>query len=109
MLAPLELLCHPCVTKPEDLWGTHVRVKIIACQTVGEEIGRLLETAEFDGSLPLPSGQVEPSVQELPFGLHNIPTDLFSRVQEEVDASQDADVIVLGYGLCGLGLNGVKS
>ena len=68
MLAPLELLCHPCVTKPEDLWGTHVRVKIIACQTVGEEIGRLLETAEFDGSLPLPSGQVEPSVQELPFG-----------------------------------------
>ncbi len=48
-----------------------MRVKIISCQTVGEEIGRLLATPEFAGTLPLPCQPVKPAFQELPFGLHN--------------------------------------
>jgi hypothetical protein len=76
---------------------------------VGEEIGRLLATPEFAGTLPLPCQPVKPTFQELPFGLHNTPGKLKERVQQAIDESQDADLIILGYGLCGMGLDGVSS
>ncbi len=45
----------------------------------------------------------------LDYGLHRVPGKLRSRVQEAIDAVQEPSLIVLGYGLCGNGLNGVTA
>jgi hypothetical protein len=43
------------------------------------------------------------------YGLHRVPTNLTLSVQEQIDAVEQPSLIVLGYGLCGNGLNGIKS
>lgn len=45
----------------------------------------------------------------LPKGLHDIPSrDMLSRVQEAVDrAGRDGDAVLLGYGLCNNGIDGL--
>lgn len=45
----------------------------------------------------------------LDYGLHRVPVNLRLAVQEEIDALEQPSLVVLGYGLCGNGLNGVKS
>lgn len=45
----------------------------------------------------------------LDYGLHRVPKKLNWTVQDEIDAVESPSVIVLGYGLCGNGLNGIKS
>jgi hypothetical protein len=65
------------------------RRKLIACATVIEEILPFLP-----GDLPY---------EVLDFGLHLRPNNLKTVLQEKVDqASQDADVLLLGYGLCSM-------
>ena len=44
----------------------------------------------------------------LDYGLHRVPKKLNWTVQDEIDAVESPSVIVLGYGLCGNGLNGIK-
>lgn len=48
-------------------------------------------------------------VMFLDYGLHAVPRKLTQAVQAGVDAIDTPSLIVLGYGLCGNGLNGVKA
>jgi hypothetical protein len=72
------------------------RTKIIACATVIEEM------------LPhLPAG-VETNV--LDFGLHVNPKELKRTLQKTIDAmAQEADTILLGYGLCSQAVVGLQA
>lgn len=71
------------------------RVKVIACATVVEELRPRL-----------PAGV---DCQTLDFGLHIQPTLLKEVLQEAIDATTNADVIVLAYGLCSLAVIGLHS
>jgi len=72
------------------------RIKVIACQTVGEELKPLLPD-NFDMTL-------------LEYGLHNVPENLHARLQAEIDATpSQVDTILFGYGLCANAIVGLKS
>jgi hypothetical protein len=72
------------------------RIKVIACATVIEEILPLL-----------PSGM---TYEVLDFGLHLHPGNLRQTLQEAIDtASAEADIIILGYGLCSMAVVGLKA
>ena len=45
----------------------------------------------------------------LDYGLHTIPKDLTVALQAEIDQIETPSLIILGYGLCGNGLRGIKS
>jgi hypothetical protein len=45
----------------------------------------------------------------LDYGLHNVPRKLNQAVQEALDALPEPCLVVLGYGLCGNGLNGIRA
>jgi len=72
------------------------RTKIIACATVIEEM------------LPhLPPGT---GYEVLDFGLHIRPEDLRSALQQAIDAASDsAETIILGYGLCSQAVVGLTA
>jgi hypothetical protein len=73
-----------------------LRRRIIACATVMEEI--------------LPFLPEDFSYEVLDFGLHNKPGKLKEVLQEKVnEASQTADVLLLGYGLCSMAVVGLRS
>jgi hypothetical protein len=75
----------------------NVPVVIIACQV----FQHLIETR-------LPPGLAE-SITYLDYGLHKIPRNLTTRLQELIDGIEVPSLVVLGYGLCGNGLNGVRA
>ena len=45
----------------------------------------------------------------LDYGLHAVPRNLKSTLQAQIDAVTEPSLIVLGYGLCGNGLHGIKA
>ena len=45
----------------------------------------------------------------LDYGLHSLPIKLNQAVQEALDALPEPSLVVLGYGLCGNGLNGIRA
>ena len=45
----------------------------------------------------------------LDYGLHAVPRKLKSTLQEQIEAVSEPSLIVLGYGLCGNGLHGIKA
>lgn len=45
----------------------------------------------------------------LDYGLHEVPKELAKTVQEQIDAVQEPSRILLGYGLCGNGLQGIQA
>lgn len=70
--------------------------QVIACATVIEEI--------------LPFLPKEVPYEVLDFGLHLRPADLKIALQAKIDeASQHADVLLLGYGLCSMAIIGLKA
>jgi hypothetical protein len=70
--------------------------RVIACATVIEEM------------LPLLPEHV--SYEVLDFGLHLKPNELKTVLQEKINqASQNADVLLLGYGLCSMAVVGLKA
>ena len=77
---------------PESFDETHLpdsRRKVIACATVMEEM--------------LPFLPADVSYEVLDFGLHLHPGDLKKALQDKInEASQNADVLLLGYGLCSM-------
>ena len=75
----------------------NVPVVILACQV----FQHLLEKR-------LPPGLAE-SITYLDYGLHQIPRNLTTRLQELIDGIEVPSLVVLGYGLCGNGLNGVRA
>ena len=53
--------------------------------------------------------EVASNITFMDYGLHRVPSKLTWSVQDEVDRIENPSVIILGYGLCGNGLQGVKS
>jgi hypothetical protein len=45
----------------------------------------------------------------LDYGLHRVPNNLRWSVQSAIDSVEEPSLIVLGYGLCGNGLHGIKA
>lgn len=43
------------------------------------------------------------------YGLHRVPDQLTYTIQDAIDAVEEPSLIILGYGLCGNGLKGIKS
>lgn len=69
---------------------------VIACATVIEEM--------------LPFLPADVSSETLDFGLHLRPSELKKALQEKIDnASQNADVLLLGYGLCSMAVVGLHA
>ncbi len=64
----------------------------------------------FQGLLEkiMPEGMAE-RVTYMDYGLHRVPDKLTWAVQDAVDSVANPSLIVLGYGLCGNGLRGIKS
>lgn len=75
---------------------TDPRTKIIACATVFEEMQPLLPP--------------DVACEVLDFGLHLTPEKLRGALQENIDAAAaEADIVILGYGLCSMALAGLKA
>ncbi|MFP3853208.1 MAG: DUF1638 domain-containing protein [Anaerolineales bacterium] len=45
----------------------------------------------------------------LDYGLHRVPAKLTHAVQQEIDKLEQPSLVMLGYGLCGNGLDGIKA
>ncbi len=84
---------------PEPERWSHLysaRRRVIACATVIEEM--------------LPFLPADVPYEVLDFGLHLRPPELKRSLQEKIDeASQHADVILLGYGLCSMAVVGLHA
>ena len=78
-----------------------MKLKLISCEIFFREIEFLLKQAPH-----------EIDVEFMQKGLHDIPTDeMLKRLQVQVDAAseQDYEAILLGYGLCNNGLDGLMA
>ncbi|MFN2149031.1 MAG: DUF1638 domain-containing protein [Anaerolineales bacterium] len=64
----------------------------------------------FQGLLEryIPAGR-QAEVTFLDYGLHRVPKNLTASLQEQIDAIEEPSLILLGYGLCGNGLNGIQA
>lgn len=71
------------------------RVRVIACATVIDELAPRLPP--------------DVRTEVLDFGLHRSPQRLTDRLQAAIDRTHDADVILLGYGLCSGGVVGLRA
>jgi hypothetical protein len=72
-------------------------VVILACQVLESILERLL-----------PQG-LATQVRFMDYGLHRVPSKMAWTLQEIVNSIDEASLIVLGYGLCGNGLDGLKA
>ena len=48
-------------------------------------------------------------VTYLDYGLHAVPNQLREKVQEQLDSLPEPSLVILGYGLCGNGLRGIRA
>jgi hypothetical protein len=72
-------------------------VVIIACKVLQDVLERLL-----------PPG-LTGSVSFMDYGLHRVPSKMTGTLQEVIDDIPEPSLVVLGYGLCGNGLKGIKA
>src|ERR1700757_3563425 len=80
--------------------GEKMRLKAIVCQVLSREM---------EAVAPRSPHAVE--VEELTMGLHDLGAAMRSHLQERIDAADGAgyDAILLGYGLCGRGTEGLSA
>jgi hypothetical protein len=76
---------------------TNLPIVIIACQ-VFQDLLRRFVPADLNGRVSL-----------MDYGLHRTPNKLVRALQESIDRIEVPSLVVLGYGLCGNGLNGIKA
>ena len=72
-------------------------VVVIACKVLQNVLEQLLP------------GDLAPVRIFLDYGLHDVPDDLTSTVQSAMDRIEEPSLVMLGYGLCGNGLQGIRS
>ena len=72
-------------------------VVVIACQIM---------QSMFEDLLP---DELAQDVTYMDYGLHRHPQSMTWTLQDAIDSVQTPSLIVLGYGLCGNGLNGIKA
>jgi hypothetical protein len=56
----------------------------------------------------MPPGLVSEFIA-MDYGLHRVPAKMTDQVQETIDQIEEPSLVVLGYGLCGNGLNGIQA
>jgi hypothetical protein len=74
-----------------------VPVVILACKIMESMLENLL-----------PNGLVS-QITYFDYGLHRLPHKLTWTLQDAIDSIEQPSLVVLGYGLCGNGLNGIKA
>lgn len=72
-------------------------VVVVSCKVLAAALERVLP-ADLAGE-----------VKFLEYGLHRVPVKLTDAVQEALDAIAEPSLVVLGYGLCGNGLRGIRA
>lgn len=72
-------------------------VVVIACQVLQSMLERLL-----------PEGLAR-QVTFMDYGLHRVPGKMTWTLQDAIDEIEEPSLVVLGYGLCGNGLNGIQA
>jgi hypothetical protein len=72
-------------------------VVILSCQVLQDLLARLL-----------PEGLAR-EVTFLDYGLHRVPAKMTYTLQEHLEAIEEPSLVVLGYGLCGNGLKGLRA
>jgi hypothetical protein len=82
---------------PERLPREPIPVVVLACQVLQDLLTRLL-----------PEGLAQ-EITYLDYGLHRVPGNMTGTLQEAIDSIQTPSLVVLGYGLCGNGLRGLKA
>jgi hypothetical protein len=85
------------VASPNTLQLQSNRVVVIACQVLQDLLVRLLPE------------DLAQEVQYMDYGLHRVPGKMTGTLQETIDAIEEPSLVVLGYGLCGNGLRGLKA
>lgn len=70
-----------------NLSAPRMRKKVLACSSIRDELLAVV---------PPPGTEFE----FLEYGYHRVPGQLVRVLQDKIDAAKDADVIMLGYGLC---------
>ncbi|MCR6545766.1 DUF1638 domain-containing protein [Dehalobacterium formicoaceticum] len=71
------------------------KTRILACRTMEDEIMEILPQ-DIDSEF-------------LEYGLHNTPDKLRLELQQKIDASENYDHLLFGYGLCSNGVVGLKT
>jgi hypothetical protein len=79
------------------------RVVIITCQVLQDLLERLLPP-DLLGDPGAANGMVI-----MDYGLHRVPGRMTGTLQEIIDGIEEPSLIVLGYGLCGNGLRGIRA
>ena len=74
-----------------------IPVVVIACQVLQNMLEQLL-----------PENLAE-QISFMDYGLHRTPSKMTWTLQEAIDSLETPSLVVLGYGLCGNGLNGIKA
>ncbi len=77
--------------------STQRPIVVIACQVFLEMFERFTKP-----------GMIQKFIY-LDYGLHRVPRKLNQAVQEALDGLTEPSLVVLGYGLCGNGLNGIRA
>ena len=72
-------------------------VVVIACQVLQSMLEQLLPE------------DLARQVTFMDYGLHRVPSKMTWTLQDAIDEIQEPSLVVLGYGLCGNGLNGIKA
>lgn len=85
------------VSSLEGLRQAPARVVVISCQVLQDLLTRLL-----------PGGLTQ-EIIFMDYGLHRVPGKMRGTLQEALDAIEEPSLVVLGYGLCGNGLQGIRS
>lgn len=82
---------------PEGTERAPTRIVIIACQVLQDLLTQLLPQ------------ELAHDVIFMDYGLHRVPSKMTGTLQETINAIADPSLIVLGYGLCGNGLRGIRA
>jgi len=72
-------------------------VVVIACQVLQSMLEQLLPQ------------DLTKQVTFMDYGLHRVPSKMTWTLQDTIDSIEEPSLVVLGYGLCGNGLNGIKA
>jgi len=72
-------------------------IVIVSCQVLQDMLARLL-----------PDGMAQ-QVTFMDYGLHRVPAKMTPALQEILDGIEEPSVVMLGYGLCGNGLRGLRA
>jgi len=72
-------------------------IVVISCQVLQDMLARLL-----------PEGMAH-QVTFMDYGLHRVPGKMTAALQEILDGIEEPSVVMLGYGLCGNGLKGLRA